>query len=125
MRFALALFFLMLTGGPAWATMSIHCEAPNGEAGISLGLGSVPVAAIISANLFAPDIDWSVNNNDMIVGQDFVGDNRLMVDFTDPNVEGIIASVRLLIANSPNQQVIAGALEISEIGAYPLVCEGP
>jgi len=61
----------------------------------------------------------------IIAGQAFQMGDQWLVDFTDPNVERVIAEVRLLSALENDEYVLAGTLKVTGVGAYPLICMGP
>ncbi|WP_299902515.1 hypothetical protein [uncultured Ruegeria sp.] len=48
-----------------------------------------------------------------------------VIDFADPEYSRIVASVRLITAVEGDEAVTVGTLTIPQIGAFPLICEGP
>lgn len=58
-------------------------------------------------------------------GQAFREESRLMVDFTDPNIERIVAELRLFEAFEERDHAMAGTLRVPGQGAYALTCTGP
>lgn len=122
---ALAAF---LVACPAFATGEIYCEAPdNSEAAFGYGFGSVPGLAIISATIYADGKHWSMVEVDgavpIVVAQGAHDNARTLIDFTDPEFNTILASVRLMSAVEGDDYVTVGTLQIPGVGVFPLVCE--
>lgn len=125
MRNALAAIAIVACTTPALATSSIDCQSPDGSAGVNLVMGTLPVAAVVAANVFAGDLTMRLARGDMMVGQQFAGSQFLWIDFVDPNVEKILVELRLNFADGDNGSAVAGTLRIADHGAYPVICEGP
>ncbi|SMO74564.1 hypothetical protein [Ruegeria faecimaris] len=126
---ALALLAL-LSATSAFATVGLYCEAPDGSGAVfDVGLGTVPGLAVVSATIHADGKHWSLTEVDgaipIIVAQGADVDMRTVIDFADPEYSRIVASVRLITAVEGDESVTVGTLTIPEIGAFPLVCEGP
>ncbi len=118
-----ALVALALTGG-AQATSSISCHDGNGN-GVDLGLGNVPGMAIISATVVGEGTTLSMADDQISTSQAFADGESIRIDFTDPNLEGVLARVRLFQADEEIDFVMAGTLELVGVGAYAVTCEGP
>lgn len=101
MRTILAVMVMAASIAPsnAYATGAIECHALDGEA-------SIGESAIIS-------------------NQAFGSSNEMRIDFTDTNVERIIAELRLFSASEGHDVVTAGTLKIAEVGAFALNCTRP
>ena len=119
---------LALAAGPALATGDIFCEAPDGSAEVHLGVGHVSVLAIFSARLEAGGNAWATtpmaDETEIIVGQAYRDAAGMAVDFTDPNVERIVAEIRTFLASEESTFVETGWLRVPGTGVWPLLCEG-
>lgn len=112
---------------PAHATGTIACDATDGSgAAIMFGVGRLPVLAVISAFVTAEGQDWTLDGSlgtEIAVGQGFMDDERVLVDFVDTNVEEILISVRLFRSSEGKSSAEAGVLTINGVGSYPVMCE--
>ena len=127
-RIAATLSAVLAASGPALATGSISCEAPDGSAAVELTLGSVPFVAVVAAGITAGETAMGTAPDSpvpIIVGQAFGDGMALAVDFSDPNAERIVASVRLVTAREGDTDASAGTLHLTGIGAWPVICVGP
>lgn len=106
---------------PAMATSSLLCESADGAA-VNLIIGHVAVSAISGGWVAHGDTRWVIGD-DIIVGQQFADKDKLIADFTDPNIENIVASLRLFNAVEGDVIVTAGSLLIKGTGAFAIVCE--
>lgn len=116
-------FGLMLTGG-AQATSSISCSDGDGN-GVDIGLGSVPGMAIISAIVATGGTHLSMADDQLSTSQAFSDGESIRIDFTDSNLEGVLARVRLFQADEADDYVMAGTLEVTGVGVYAVICDGP
>lgn len=112
---------------PAQASGDIICDATDGSgASISIGVGHLPVLHVLSA--FATDgVDtWSTNasgdERPFIFGQGYADNTRVIVDFTDPNVERIVVSLRLFQASGDKTYAEAGVLSFEGVAVFPVQC---
>ncbi len=126
----LALTLSIATALPARATGDIDCKAVDGsDAELTLNIGTLPVLNILAATIVVNDTVWSTNPGkgeiEIIVGQAAEDGNLLIADFTDTNVLGIVASLRLLQADARDDFVRAGTLEITGTSAHGMLCVGP
>ncbi len=122
-----AVAVLLIASTPAYATGEVICEAVDGTgATVDLGVGRLEVLAIISAHITANGKVWSTQpgkgETEIIVGQGARDRGWLVADFTDPNVERIIASLRLVSASEGDDYVLAGTLVIKGESAHALNC---
>jgi len=127
-RIAAATFLMTMASGSAGATGAIECSDPQGRASVELTVGSLPVLAVVGAHISVGDQEWAIGmegDKAIIAGQAFQTGDQWLVDLTDPNVERVIAEVRLLSALENDEYVLAGTLKLPGVGAYPLICVGP
>lgn len=124
-------FFLFLTAGmlsaPAYATGTITCQSATGSV-VELQIGFVAVDAIIGAYIEAGGSVWSTSigqGTQISILQSFIGDEKIMADFGDSNLENIIARLRLFRASQGQDLAMAGTLQIADVGAYAVSCKGP
>lgn len=111
---------------PAAATGDLSCAAPDGAARVDLGVGHVPVLAVLSAWIEADGQSWSTYASDGVtpitLGQGFRDRDRMAVDFTDPNVEGVVIRLRTWSVHEGDDWIEAGWLQIPGVGAWPMIC---
>ena len=114
-------------GGPASATGSITCQGP--QASVALGIGSLPVLAIVSARIEAEGEVWSLEGaqggTPIVVGQAARTQAWTVVDFADPNLVEVLAELRLIRASEGSDTAEVGTLRLPGRGVHALVCEGP
>ncbi len=127
---ALALLAAMILPGPASATGTVACNgATDDSVDVMIGIGRVPVLAVVNAWIaaggseYATDLDFVPGAVPIVFGQGVFDADRLRVDFTDPNVERIVASLRIERAFDGKSGAEAGVLVIDGQGAWPVVCE--
>ncbi|MCF6207871.1 MAG: hypothetical protein L3J61_00575 [Ghiorsea sp.] len=68
---------------------------------------------------------WEDRGEPIVILQHFIEDNRVLIDVSDPNVERIVAQIRLFFATEDNEQALAGTMRIEGTGVFALSCEGP
>ncbi len=123
----LAIGLVAAASSSALATGGLICKSPDGAVSVEMGIGSVPVAAVIGATITTPTSKWSTSEDAsatrIAVGQDFRDSQVFQVDFTDYNVMEIIARLRLSRARQGEHFALAGTLAIEGVGAWPVVCE--
>ena len=129
-RSPIALAALLLIAGvsPASATGTVDCEAPEGAASLALTIGSLPVLGVVHMEVTAGDRTWSTRGSGdgaISIGQAFRDGERWLIDATDPNVEGVVAEVRLNQAIEEGDMALAGTLRIPGTGAWAITCIGP
>ena len=122
--FAAIIFFLALVSA-ANATSSLTCTADNGATAY-IQLGSVAVSSIIKVEIEVGDRFLSTSPNkgeEIALLQTFVKVDQILIDLSDPNLENIVAQIRLFIAIYDEQQAIAGTLKLDGAGVFPLQCD--
>ena len=124
---AALLVALLLKSAPAAASGDIICDATDGSgASISIGVGHLPVLHVLSASATDGTTTWSTNpsgdDRPIIFGQGFADDRQVLVDFTDPNIEGIVVSLRLFQASGGKDYAEAGVLSFEGVSAFPVQC---
>ncbi|MBO6639059.1 MAG: hypothetical protein JJ920_15965 [Roseitalea sp.] len=126
---ATACVWLGLTGA-ASATASVACTGVDDtDTSVLLTLGRVPVLAVVNAIIEADGTVYATNppaGEDaevILFGQGYTDQERLWADFTDPNVEEIIITLRLERAYDGKTAAEAGVLRIVGQGAYAVTCE--
>ncbi len=126
-QFALALGMLFTAAIPASATGVISCQSDDGTS-VILQLGFVAVDSIIGATISSENQIWTTDETGGIpvsILQSFVESGKISVDFSDRNLEQIIARLRLLTATEGMDQAMAGTLQITDVGVWSVTCEGP
>ena len=111
----------------AHATGEIICDATDGSgASIRIGIGRLPVLAILDATATDGTDVWSTNatgsETPITAGQGFMDDRQVLVDFTDPNIERIVVSLRLFQASGDKDYAEAGVLSFDGVSAFPVQC---
>ena len=117
----------VLSVSPAAASGDIICDATDGSgASISIGVGHLPVLSVLSANATDGSTTWSTNpsgdEKPIVFGQGVADDRQVLVDFTDPNIEGIVVSLRLFQASGSKDYAEAGVLSFEDVSAFPVQC---
>lgn len=129
MRAIAAALVCCVAASPAAATGSIACSSPDDDGvAVELTIGSLPVLGVAGALVTAGGETWSTATEageQISAGQAFREADRLLVDFTDPNVERVVVELRLFQAQEERDAAMAGTLRIPGKGAWPLVCAGP
>ncbi len=115
--------------GQAVATGSVMCRSaaePGVEAYLQISYVASPT--VLGAGFsIGDDYRSSFDGNAVPVHvlQSFVGDKEIRVQLSDPNLERIVARLRLVWDEEADEQAMAGVLQVSGAGVYALVCEGP
>ncbi len=116
-----------MMASPAHATGSIDCSATDGSgAEFLIGVGRLPVIAIISAMVSDGTQEWSLDGSfgtQISVGQAFMDEDQVLVDFVDTNIEEILISIRLYRAWTDESYAEAGIMTIKDGGVFPMKCE--
>lgn len=110
---------------PALASSGLHCHSADG-ATISMGIGNVPVFHALGAHIEADGV--VLNSEDGTIGavNGFAeADGSIRVDFTDDNVNAIVARLRLFRAIEADSFAMAGVLQVTDVGAYAVICDEP
>ena len=117
---------LMALGAtPAFATGEIACEGDG--VSVDMLVGRLEVLAILRVVVRIGDKTWSSDQSyaegtPIQVGQRFEDDRMLLVDFTDDNVEGVIARLRAFSLTEGDNYVSGGAFSMKGEGAYLVDC---
>lgn len=124
---AALLVAMLLHSGPAAASGDIICDATDGSgASISIGVGHLPVLHVLSASATDGTATWSTHpsggDRPIAFGQGFADDRQVLVDFTDPNIERIVVSLRLFQASGDKDYAEAGVLSFDGVSAFPVQC---
>jgi hypothetical protein len=124
----MAAAFLIFVQAPAHATGEIICNATDGSgASINIGIGRLPVLAILNATATDGTGVWSTNatgsETPMVAGQGFMDDRQVLIDFTDPNVVQVIVSLRLFQLSGDKSYAEAGVLSFDGVSVFPVQCE--
>ena len=126
MRRAAMILMMALSAGSAHASGS--CASDDG-ASVYLTLGSLTVLSVVGVEIAAGAQRWTMreggDGQPVVVGQAARYGDLVVVDVTDPNVERIVAELRLLSATEERDHVTAGTLRIVGQGAYALTFVGP
>ena len=117
-----------LGASPAFATGGVYCDgARDKDVGAFLTVGRVPGFAVVDAVITTKDRAWTIRAQDgaapIVLVQGAVIGDLTVADFADPNVENIVASLRVVRADNEQGFAAAGVLSIPGVGAWPLVCE--
>lgn len=128
MRLSLIAASILISAGSAHASGTISCVGEQ-DVAVALTIGSLPVLSVVSANISTPGgtlaIGAEAADNAIVPGQAFREDGRLMIDFTDPNIERVVVELRLFEALEGHEYAMAGTLRVPGEGAYALTCAGP
>ncbi|RYE08706.1 MAG: hypothetical protein EOP22_12355 [Hyphomicrobiales bacterium] len=123
---ALAALVLALSSGPSLASFGLFCEGPDGvSASIPLGggVGLTPLGAEIQAAGQIWTTEEGVSGTiEIAPGQSAQVGDQLYLDFADPNLEVVIAELRLFWAMENDEPVYGGTLRIPGQGAWPISC---
>jgi hypothetical protein len=119
---------LLMSSGVSHATGEIICDATDGSgASINVSIGRLPVLAILSATATDGANVWSTNatggETSIVAGQGFMDDRQVLIDFTDPNIEQVLVSLRLFQASGDKSYAEAGVLSFGGVSAFPVQCE--
>jgi len=126
-RIAFAALAFAFLATPARATQSIVCEGTGGsDTSVDVLIGSLPVLGVLTARIEAGGQMWSTEEEKgatlITFGQGARFGDRTIMDFTDPNIEGIVISVRLQSATVGSDTIEVGTLTIPGVGVWGLTC---
>jgi hypothetical protein len=110
---------------PAFAGEGLFCSGDGIDIHVPLGAG--PGLSPLSAEIKAAGKVWTTAEGvagtiQIIPAQSASVDDRLYLDFADPNYEGVVAEIRLFWAEEETDPVLGGTLRIAEHGAWPISC---
>lgn len=88
----------LIASTPATASTGLICEGP--ETAATINLSSLPVAGVLGADIRIGPHSFSTRPKHgasalLAVGQAFAENDRLMIDFVDPNFEAVVGRLRL------------------------------
>lgn len=80
------------------ASSSIFCEGEN--TAVDVAIGSLPVLRVLGAHISFGDRAWSTGPErgegiPIVVGQAYGDGDIILIDFTDPNIEKVLLTIRL------------------------------
>ncbi|MEM6381906.1 MAG: hypothetical protein AAF739_04465 [Pseudomonadota bacterium] len=124
---ALALTAVLSLPSPSLATSSLVCTGADGsDVEVLLTLGSLPVLAIVNGRISTPTGNYALTPSgdeiEIIVGQAFGDATGRRADFTDPNVQQVLVSIRTARGEGDKQVAEAGVLIVEQTEVYPIVC---
>ena len=127
-RFAAIGVLLIAIAGPAKATEWLNCSDGD-KASFSVLLGQMNVIAVDTVEIEAGGKKWSTRGGDATTititkGQAFETPDQIYIDVTDSNVDAIVAQLRLFKASEGDDQVSAGTLRVTGVGAWAVTCSG-
>lgn len=114
---------------PAYATGTIECSAADGSgAQAFVSIGRLPVLGVLGATLSGGGMTFSTNEavpgaTRIVFGQGFDDGSMTRIDFTDDNINEIVASLRLVRDYDGKAGAEAGIMTIVGTGVYALTCE--
>ena len=126
-RFAgiIAWAIMVFAAAPAFASGEIVCEGDN--ISVDMSVGRLPVLSIFRVVVNIGDKTWSSDQEvtpgtPIAVGQRFEDQQQLLVDFTDDNVETIIARLRAFALEDGDDYVSAGVFSMAGEGVFIVDC---
>lgn len=128
MRPQAAAVLLALLPAPALASGSIACSSADGQTSVQLTIGSLPVLSVVQASMAADGRTWTTEGSGdeaVAIGQAFGDEETMRIDFTDANIERIVARLRLFHAADGKAAAMAGILQMEGVGVWALDCAGP
>lgn len=118
----------LLAASPAFAGVGLMCTGPEGiSADLPLGGGSG--LNLLGAEIKVMDRRWTMDETAgdatiITTAQSASIDDRYLIDFTDPNLEGVLVRIRLYQAPPHyDAPAIGGYLEVVDVGAWPISCD--
>lgn len=118
----------LLHASPATATVSLYCDGidePN--VSVLMTLGSLPVLAVINARIVTPQgtyaMDPSGEDVPILFGQGVASATGVSADFTDPNIEDILISLRTMQRYTEDSSTHIGLLTIENTQVFAVRCE--
>ena len=131
-RLSLIGLFAMVMGTttPASATSTLHCLGIDDPlVHVDLTVSNGPVLSVVNAFIATPAGDYAMipeaGRTTVIVGQGFSTPEGLSVDFADPNLLGVLVTLRTLRADRDRHAAHVGLLIVEDQDVFGLVCDGP
>jgi hypothetical protein len=120
----------LLLASPALATEWVYCGDAGGEATVGVLLGGVEFTSIVGITLTAGDAEWASAEvygpgKPIAAALAYIGDDQIIVDFSDEESLETIAELRVYIAEEGEDYVQGGILRVPGHGASVVSCEGP
>ena len=120
----------LMLATPAFATEWVYCGDAAEEASVGLLLGGVEFSSIVAITLEAGDAQWSSAEvygpgAPIAAALAYIGDDQIIVDFSDEESLETIAELRVYIAEDGEDYVQGGTLRVPGHGAWVVSCEGP
>lgn len=107
---------------PAQAGVNLMCEGEGIEAHFPMGGGEG--FSLLSAGVWLGDKETRrENDKGLVEAHQFRHawiDDQVYIDLADANYERVVVRVRLHAA--PAYDVLAGLIEVVDVGAYPVTC---
>lgn len=126
---------LLAAASPAGAAGTITCfgAATEDPVRVEINVGQLPALVPLWMRIAIGGETWSTlegEGSPVAILQAFDDSGTFSVDLSDPNVERILFSLRLVRAEAGRETAQAGVLLASgegrePVGAYALFCEGP
>lgn len=122
----LAGVMLALSVAPSFASFGLMCTGPNGI-DVSVPLGAGPGLTPLGTEIKAAGNVWTTEAGkagtiQVTPAQSASLDNRLYLDFSDPNYESVLVEIRLFWAEEETDPIYGGTLRIAGHGAWPISC---
>jgi len=123
-----ALVALLCFAMPAAASGAIVCNASDGsDASIDIEIGHLSVLTMLGATATDGIAVWSThdieNARPMILGQGFMDDRQVLIDFIDPNFLSAVVSLRLFQMSGVKSYAEAGVLSFAGGAVFPVRCD--
>ncbi len=117
-----------LATSPALATGGVYCDGTHDDSvGAYLTVGRVPGFAVVGTRITAKGKAWDLHALDgaapIVLVQGAIAGDLILADFADPNVERIVASLRVVRIENDIDVAAGGVLSIPGVGVWPVVCE--
>lgn len=118
----LPLAVLAAMATPAQAGVGIMCEGDGIEGHFPMGGGAG--FSLLSADVWLGDKETRRENDkglvDAVQFRTAWIDDQVYIDLADSNYERVVVRIRLFSA--PAHEVLAGLIEVVDVGAYPVTC---
>ena len=126
-RITVFILAILFTASQAAATGGVYCDgADEDSVGAYLSVGRVPGFAVVNAHITALERTWDTGGQEgaepIVMAQGAIVGDLIVADFTDPNVEGIVASLRVVQIHNDTGMAAAGVLSMPGIGIWPVTC---
>jgi hypothetical protein len=121
---------MLLLATPTHATEWIFCDNADDTASVGVLVGGFDFVNIIATQMHIGDEDWSSSEaygegKPIVPSQAFIGDDQIIIDFTDGDYNETIAQLRVYLAAEGDDYVQGGVLRVPGRGAWVVTCEGP